>query len=99
MITMNELIKKAKEINPNIDIQEIELTNWQDSSATAKLEGYNPYMPFLNGISNKPSVTLSGVDGSLITQQTVMDKHWSGLFYDSVFFLHFCLVLILLLDF
>ena len=89
MITMNELIKKAKEINPNIDIQEIELTNWQDSSATAKLEGYNPYMPFLNGISNKPSVTLSGIDGSLITQQTVMDKHWSGLFYDSVFFLHF----------
>jgi hypothetical protein len=25
----------------------------------------------------------------LITQQTVIDKHWSGLFYDSVFFLHF----------
>jgi hypothetical protein len=46
-------------------------------------------MPFLNGISNNPSVTLSGVDGTLISQQKVMDKHWSGLFYDSVFFLHF----------
>ncbi|MFY4804741.1 PepSY domain-containing protein, partial [Aliarcobacter butzleri] len=33
--------------------------------------------------------TLSVVDGTLISQQKVMDKHWSGLFYDSVFFLHF----------
>lgn len=88
MLTMNELIKRAKEVNPNIDYQRIKLTNWTDSSATAKLEGYNPYMPFLNGISNKPSVTLKGVDGSVVAQQKVMDKHWSGLFYDSMMFLH-----------
>jgi uncharacterized iron-regulated membrane protein len=88
MMPMNELIKKAKEINPSIDFQRIRISNWQDSSAQVKLEGYNPYMPFLNGISNKPSVTLSGVDGSLIAQQKVLDKHWSGIFYDSVYFLH-----------
>lgn len=89
MLAINELLKKAKEINPNIDFQMVKIINWQDTSAIAKFEGYNPYMPFLNGISNKPSVTLSGVDGRLISQQKVMDKHWSGLFYDSVFFLHF----------
>lgn len=89
MLSINELLKKAKEINPNIDFQKVKIINWQDSSAIAKFEGYNPYMPFLNGISNNPSVTLSGVDGTLISQQKVMDKHWSGLFYDSVFFLHF----------
>ncbi len=88
MLTMNELIKKAKEVNPNIDFQRIRLVNWNDSSARAKLEGYNPYMPFLNGISNKPYVMLSGVDGSLISQQKVLDKHWSGIFYDSMMFLH-----------
>ncbi|RXK13223.1 ABC transporter permease [Halarcobacter mediterraneus] len=88
MLTMNELLKKAKEVNPNIDYQRIKLTNWGDSSAIAKVEGYNPYMPFLNGISNKPSVTLSGVDGKVITQQKVLDKHWSGIFYDSMMFLH-----------
>ena len=89
MLPMNELIKKAKQINSSIDFQKIELTNWGDSSATAKLEGYNPYMPFLNGISNKPSITLNGVDGTLISEHKVMDKHWSGLFYDTIFFLHF----------
>ncbi|MFY4862000.1 PepSY-associated TM helix domain-containing protein [Aliarcobacter butzleri] len=89
MLPMNELLKKAKEIAPEIDFQRVKIINWYDSSAIAKFEGYNPYMPFLNGISNKPSVTLSGVDGTLISQQKVMDKHWSGLFYDSVFFLHF----------
>ena len=89
MLPINELLKKAKEIAPQIDFQNVKIINWQDSSAIAKFEGYNPYMPFLNGISNNPSVTLSGVDGSLIAQQTVMDKHWSGLFFDSVFFLHF----------
>ncbi len=89
MLSINELLKKAKEIAPQIDFQRVKIINWQDSSAVAKFEGYNPYMPFLNGISNNPSVTLSGVDGRLISQQKVMDKHWSGLFYDSVFFLHF----------
>ena len=89
MLPINELLKKAKEIAPQIDFQRVKIINWQDSSAIAKFEGYNPYMPFLNGISNNPSVTLSGVDGTLISQQKVMDKHWSGLFYDSVFFLHF----------
>lgn len=89
MLPINELLKKAKEIAPQIDFQRVKIINWQDSSAIAKFEGYNPYMPFLNGISNNPSVTLSGVDGTLISQQEVMDKHWSGLFYDSVFFLHF----------
>ena len=89
MLPMNELIKKAKQINSDLDFQRIELINWGDSSALAKLEGYNPYMPFLNGISNKPSITLSGVDGTLISEHKVMDKHWSGLFYDSIFFLHF----------
>lgn len=89
MLPINELLKKAKEIAPQIDFQRVKIINWQDSSAIAKFEGYNPYMPFLNGISNNPNVTLSGVDGTLISQQEVMDKHWSGLFYDSVFFLHF----------
>lgn len=88
MLPMNELLKKAKQINPNINFQRIKITNWNDISASAKFEGYNPYMPFLNGISNKPSVTLSAVDGSLIEQKKVLDKHWSGLFYDSMMFLH-----------
>ncbi|WP_034255690.1 PepSY-associated TM helix domain-containing protein [Aliarcobacter lanthieri] len=89
MLPINELLIKAKEIAPQVDFQRVRIINWNDSSAIAKFEGYNPYMPFLNGISNKPFVILSGVDGSLIHQQKVLDKHWSGLFYDSVFFLHF----------
>ncbi|NQY24301.1 MAG: PepSY domain-containing protein [Campylobacteraceae bacterium] len=88
MLKMNELIKRAQEINPDINFNKIILINWKDSSAQAKLEGYNPYMPFLNGISNDPSVTLKGIDGSLISQNKVMDKHWSGLIYDSMMFLH-----------
>lgn len=88
MLKMNDLIKKAQEINPEINFNKITLINWKDSSAQAKLEGYNPYMPFLNGISNDPSVTLKGHDGTLISQQKVMDKHWSGLVYDSMMFLH-----------
>ncbi|TLT08351.1 PepSY domain-containing protein [Aliarcobacter thereius] len=89
MLPINELLKIAKDIAPQIDFQRVRITNWNDSSAIAKFEGYNPYMPFLNGISNKPYLTLSGADGSLIHQQKVLDKHWSGIFYDSIHFLHF----------
>jgi len=89
MLPINELLKKARNINPDLQFQKIEISNWNDSSALFKISGYNPYMPFLNGISNKPSITLSGVDGTLIEQQKVLDKHWSGLFYDSAYFLHF----------
>lgn len=88
MLTMNELIRIAREVNPAINYQRIWLDNWGDSSARAKLEGYNPSRPFLNGISNKPSVTLSGVDGRVIERRDVLDKHWSGLFFDSIYFLH-----------
>lgn len=88
MMPIGELIKKAQTINPDIDFQRITLINWKDKSARVKIEGYNPYMPFLNGISNKPSVTLGAVNGELIKQQKVMDKHWSSLFYDSALFLH-----------
>ena len=88
MLPISELIKKAKEVNPDVDFEKLTLINWKDSSARVKIEGYNPYMPFLNGISNKPNITLSAVDGSVIQDIRVMDKHWSGLFFDSVYFLH-----------
>jgi len=88
MLPISDLITKAMKINPNINYERLTLINWKDTTARVKIEGYNPYMPFLNGISNKPSVTLSAVDASLITQHKVLDKHWSGLFYDSALFLH-----------
>ncbi|WP_320036091.1 PepSY-associated TM helix domain-containing protein [Halarcobacter sp.] len=88
MLPINELIKKAQKINPQIDFEKLTLINWKDETAIVKLEGYNPYMPFLNGITNKPSVTLSGKDGTLIEDRRVLDKHWSGLVYDTMFFLH-----------
>jgi hypothetical protein len=89
MLPLGSLIQKAKEINPEIQFQMITLINWQDVTARVKIEGYNPYMPFLNGISNKPSVTLGAVNADFIGQHKVMDKHWSGLFFDSAYFLHF----------
>lgn len=89
ILPLGELIKKAKAIMPNVDWQNIKITNYGDSSATFKIEGYNPYMPFLNGILNKPSITLSGVDGKLIHKQEVMDRHWNAIFIDSILFLHF----------
>lgn len=89
MLPINTLLEKTKEINPKLWVQKITLTNWGDSSATAKVEGYNPYMPFLNGISNKPSITFSGLDGQVLSDLRVLDKHWSGLVFDSLFFLHF----------
>lgn len=88
MLPINELIQKAQKINPEVDFQKLTLINWKDSSAIVKIEGYNPYMPFLNGITNKPSVTLSAKDGTLIEDVRVLDKHWSGLVYDAAFFLH-----------
>ncbi|WP_404319687.1 PepSY-associated TM helix domain-containing protein [Malaciobacter canalis] len=88
MLPINELIKKAQEINPNVNFHKIKLINWKDSSAQVELEGYNPKMPFLNGIYNDPTVILSGVDGSLIQNIKVLDSHWSKLFVDSMYFLH-----------
>ncbi|RXI43460.1 ABC transporter permease [Malaciobacter mytili] len=88
MLPINELIKKAQQINPNINFQKILLINWKDSSAQVELSGYNPKMPFLNGVFNKPKVVLSGVDGSLIQNVKVLDKHWSVIFVDIMYFLH-----------
>lgn len=92
MLPINELLKKAKEIAPQIDFQRVKIINWNDSSAIAKFEGYNPYMPFLNGMANIPNITLSGVDGSLINQNKVLDKNWGGIFYDIINYIHLLFV-------
>ena len=89
MLPISELIIKARKIAPEVDYQKIKIINYGDSSALFILEGYNPYMPFLNGISNKPHVVLSGVDGKLIYQEKVLDRHWSAIFLDMILFLHF----------
>ena len=88
MMPISQLIQKAHTINPKVTLQEITLINWKDSSAQIKLEGYNPYMPFLNGIFNKPTLTLSGVDGTIIENRLVTHRHWSVLVTDATFFLH-----------
>lgn len=88
MLPISELIKKAQEINPDVTLQKLTLINWKDSSARIKLQGYNSYYPFLNGIFNKPTLTLNAVDGSVIQNIKVMDKHWSVLVSDATYFLH-----------
>ncbi len=88
MLPISELIKKAQKINPNVTLHELKLINWKDSSARIKLEGYNSHYPFLNGVFNKPTLTLSGVDGSIIQNVKVLDRHWSVLASDATYFLH-----------
>ncbi|RBQ29584.1 PepSY-associated TM helix domain-containing protein [Aliarcobacter vitoriensis] len=88
MLSINELLKIAQNIAPELNFYRIKLTNWQDSTAVVKFEGYNPYMPFLNGLSNIPNLVLSGVDGSLISEQKVMDKRWGSIFYDVINYIH-----------
>ena len=90
MLPINELIQKAKKINPDIIFQYITLINWKDRSAQIEFKGYNPYRPFLNGgVFNKPKVILSGYDGSLIKSIKVMDRSWSVYVAEATFFLHF----------
>ena len=88
MLPISELIKKAQKINPDVTLQKLRLINWKDSSARIKLEGYNPYYPFLNGIYNKPTITLSAVNGDVISNVKVMDRHWNVLVSDATYFLH-----------
>ncbi|RBQ30384.1 ABC transporter permease, partial [Arcobacter sp. FW59] len=91
MLSIKELLKKAQNISPDIIFHRIKLTNWHDSSAIAKFEGYNPYMPFLNGLSNKPSITLNGGNGDLIQEKKVLDNNLYVLFHNSMLYLHLLL--------
>lgn len=88
MLPIGDLIKKAQEINPQINFQQLQLINWKDKTARVEIIGYNPYKPFLNGVINKPKIILSAVDGKLIKHIKVMDRPWSVLVFDSVYFLH-----------
>lgn len=88
MLPISELIKKAQEINPDVTLEKLTLINWKDSSARIKLEGYNPYYPFLNGIYNSPTLTLNAVNGNIISNVKVMDRHWNVLVSDTTYFLH-----------
>lgn len=88
MISINSLIQKAEEINPQIKLHVLQLINWKDKTARVEFTGYNPYKPFLNGVYNKPKIILSAVDGSIIKDIRVLDRRWSVLLTDSVYFIH-----------
>ena len=88
MLPINQLIRKAQDVDPDIQFQSIRLVHWKDSNARIELKGYNPYRPFLNGILNKPSVTLRGEDGSLVKHTGVMDRSWSVYVIEATLFLH-----------
>jgi uncharacterized iron-regulated membrane protein len=88
MMSINSLIQKAKEINPQIRLHALQLINWKDKTARVEFTGYNPYKPFLNGVYNKPKIILNAVDGSIIKDVRVVDRRWSVLLTDSVYFIH-----------
>ncbi|RXJ90336.1 peptidase [Arcobacter sp. CECT 8983] len=90
MLPINQLLKKAKEINPQLDLKEVKLINWKDKTAQVEIVGYNPYKPFLNGgIFNKPSLTFSAVTAELIKEKKVLDNVWPVFLSEGIFFLHF----------
>lgn len=90
MLPLNVLLTKAKKINPQLDLKQVQLINWNDKSARVEIVGYNPYKPFLNGgIFNKPTITLSAVTGNLIKNKKVMDNIWPVFVAEGLFFLHF----------
>lgn len=90
MLPIKDLIRKAKEINPQLTFKQLRLINWKDKSAKIELIAYNPYKPFLNGgIFNKPSITLSAYSGKLIQNKKVLDNSWSVFVAEALFFLHF----------
>ncbi|MDD2639546.1 MAG: PepSY-associated TM helix domain-containing protein [Arcobacteraceae bacterium] len=88
MLPVNELLAKAQTMAPELIFQKMKLLNWFDSTATIKFEGYNPYMPFFNGLRNNPNITLSAVDGKLVNEQKVFDRNWGAIFYDVINYIH-----------
>ncbi len=90
MLPLNELLIKAKQINPQLDLKQVKLVNWNDKTARVEIIGYNPYKPFLNaGIFNKPTITLDATTAQLIKNKKVMDNVWPVFVAEGLFFLHF----------
>jgi hypothetical protein len=90
MLPINKLLQKAKQINPDLILKQVQLINWNDKSARVEIIGYNPYRPFLNGgFFNKPSITISATTAELISQKKAMDNVWSVYIAEGLFFLHF----------
>ena len=88
MIPLSRLIQKAEQIAPEIHFQRLTLENWGDENAQVRIEGYHPGRPFLNGVTNRPTLVLMGSDGSLIDQRHVTDRSWGVLLTEAVYFLH-----------
>jgi len=88
MLKINTLLKKAKNINPQIKFQKIQFINWNDKNAQIEFSGFNPYRPFLNGIYNKPKIILNAIDGAVIKDVRVEDRRWGVLLSDALYFLH-----------
>jgi hypothetical protein len=90
MKDIRDLIKEAKNINPQLEFKQIKISNWNDKTARIEIIGYNPYKPFLNGgIFNIPYVALDAHTGELLENKKVLDNIIPVFVAEGLFFLHF----------
>ncbi len=88
MLPIRDLVKRAAEMEPVVRLQRLTLINWGDPTARIKIEGFDPRRPFLNGVTNRPTIILDARDGSLIEHRRVGDRPWSVLLTEGVYFIH-----------
>ena len=88
MLPIRDLVRRAQQIDSGIRFQRLTLINWNDQTARIKIEGFDPRRPFLNGVTNQPSIVLDAQTGEVIAHKRVADRPWCVLLTESVYFIH-----------
>lgn len=83
------LIKKAKKIIPNIEVNNIKLLQWNDKNAQIKIEGFLNNNRILTGRTNRVYTILNPITGELIKKKDLNNSHLVNKTLSAFYFFHF----------
>ena len=89
LMNIDDLLEKAKELYPQLQIQKLKLLQWNNKNAQIKFFGYSKKNRIMSGKINRLNITLDAKTGQEISRKTIENSHISSKTLSSFYFLHF----------
>lgn len=89
LINIDELLKKAKELYPELEIKRFKLLQWNNDNAQIKFFGYSNENRIMTGKINRIDITLNAKTAEEISRKTIDNSHVSAKTLSTFYFLHF----------
>ena len=89
LMNIDELLEKAKNAYPELEVTSFKLLQWNDKNAQIKFFGYSNENKIMSGKINRLNIILSATTGEELGRKTIDNAHVSSKTLSAFYFFHF----------